>query len=408
MTWREDLRRVTIDGRKLVGASFRGVGFLVDSAERGGGRRVVVHEFPLRDDPFIEDLGRKARSFRVDGYVIGDDYLFQKNALIDALESTGSGPGELILPYYGGRAIRAICTSLSVRETRMDGGMAVFALEFAETPTQEPVPTEEVDSVGVVAASADAAVVATDAELAEQYDPAGLPAFALASAETALRNAAAALGERLSPVVSRTQEFAALTGQINLITAQAASLVREPAGLLEEFRAAITGLVDTIADAPGAVLDALVDAYSFELGGDVPATTTTRERERDNQVALSGALRRIVAAEAARLAPLVPYASIEEATDARDRVAGLLEEQAAGAADIAYPALVTLRSDVLRAVPGTAEFARIVTITRRVAIPSLLVAYQLYGSVDREDDVIARNNIQHPGFVSGDLRVISV
>jgi len=103
----------------------------------------------------------------------------------------------------------------------------------------------------------------------------------------------------------------------------------------------------------------------------------------------------------------VPYDSIEEATAARDQVAGLLDEQAQGAGDTAYPALVNLRSEVLRAVPGGAAFARVVTITRRVPVPSLLLAYQLYGSVDQEADVIARNNISHPGFVAGDLKVLS-
>jgi prophage DNA circulation protein len=404
MTWREDLRRVTIDGKQLVGASFRGVPFLVETVEVSTGRRIVVHEFPLRNDPFVEDLGRRARRFRVDGYVIGDDYLAKKNALLTALEA--EGPGELVIPYYDVR--RAIGDTVGVRETRADGGMAVFALEFTETPTQAPVPTEDVDSASEVATSADAAVVAAKAELAEQYDPAGLPAFALASAETALRNAAAGLGDKLAPVVSRTQEFATLTGQLALITARASSLVREPDDVLDAFRAAITGLAGAILDAPGAVLDALTDAYSVDLGPDAPTTTATRERERANQIALTGALRRVFAIEAARIAPLVPYASIEEATAARDRVAAQLEEQAAGAGDTAYPALVTLRSDVLRAVPGAAAFARVVTVTRRVAIPSLLLTYQIYGSVDREADVIARNGIRNPGFVVGDLKVLSV
>src|SRR5262245_27796266 len=119
MTWREDLRRIAIDGRELVGASFRGAPFLVESSERSGGRRVVVHEFPLRDEPFVEDLGKRGSVFRVDGYVIGDDYLTQRDALLAALEDE-SGPGELVHPYHGVR--RAVCVNLGVRETRSDGG----------------------------------------------------------------------------------------------------------------------------------------------------------------------------------------------------------------------------------------------------------------------------------------------
>ncbi|MGN6105104.1 MAG: DNA circularization protein [Kofleriaceae bacterium] len=404
MTWREDLRRVTIGGKQLVGASFRGVAFLVESAERGGGRRTVLHEFPLRDDPFVEDLGRKARPFRIDGYVIGDDYLSQRDALLAALEDT-AGPGELVHPYHG--VIRAICTTLSVRESRADGGMATFAIEFAETPAQSPAPTEVVDSVEQVSTSADAAHAATEAELVEKFDAAGLPAFARASAESVIAVAAEVLEAGLAPLISATQELAELTGRVALLTARAASLVTQPAEALDAFRSTIAGLAETIAGAPGAVARALIGAYFADVGRPVVGTTATRERERANQLALIGALRRAFAIEAARLLPRVPFATIDEATAARDQVAAMLEEQAAAAGDTAYPALVDLRSEVLRAVPGSSAFARVVTVTRAAAIPSLLLAYQLYGSVDLEPDILARNGIRNPGFVAGELKVLS-
>lgn len=405
MTWREDLRRVTLpDGRQLVGASFRGVSFFVESAVRSGGRRVVVHEFPLRDDPYVEDLGRRARTFSVDGYVVGDNYLTQRDVLLAALEDE-DGPGELVHPYHGVR--RAICVNVSVRESRANGGMATFAIEFAEAPTQAIAPASVVDSTEQVAGSADAAIEAIEAEFVEQYDPDGLPAFALESAETAFTGAVDGLKSALMPVVSATQELAALAGTVSLLTAQASSLVRQPSTVLDKFHATITALVETAAAAPRAVMDALVEAYAADLGPVVVATTATRERELANQNAIIRALRRIMAIEAARLAPRVPYESIDDATAARDAVAVQLEEQAKLAGDTAYPALVDLRSELLRAVPGGSTFARVVTVTRNATVPSLLLAYQLYGSVDREADILARNSIRHPGFIAGDLKVLS-
>jgi prophage DNA circulation protein len=408
--WREDLRTVTLpDGRQLIGASFRGVAFLVETVELSTGRRLVVHEFPLRNNPFVEDIGRSARRFLVEGYVIGDDYLVQKDALLTALES--EGPGELVLPYY--EIKRAIAGAVSTRETRSDGGIAVIAIEFVETPAQSLTPTEVVDSAEQVAATADAAVTATESEFAERYNPSGLPAFAVASATEALTKATEAIGATLGPVVKlapiadTTQEFAELRGSVEAITSNASSLIREPADVLGQFRATITRCVLAIRAAPGAVATALVEAYGADQGAAAPETTATRRRERANQLAITGALRRVMAIEAARLVPLATYDSIEAATAARDQVAGLLEEQAAGAGDTAYPALVTLRSDLLRAVPGSAVFPRVVTVTRNVPVPSLVLAYQLYGSVDQEADIIARNRIRNPAFVAGDLKVLS-
>jgi len=402
-TWRQNLRRVKFAGKEFIGASFRGVPFLVETSELSTGRRVAVHEFPLRDDPFVEDLGRRARKFRVDGYVIGDDYLVQRDALLDALEA--AGPGKLVHPYYGER--KAIGETTSVRETKADGGMAIFAIEFCETPQQAPTPTIAVDPTTQVGAAADAAQVAVQAEFAQAYNPVGLPSFALASAQTAVTVAAASLTARLGPVIADTQELAGLNSQLTILSASAAALVREPGTVITQFLTAIASLANTASSAPGALYTALVTSYSDTLGALAAATTATRARELANQLAITGALRRVMAIEAARLAPVVPYASIDDATAARDQVAGLLEEQAAGAGDTAYPALVDLRSKVLLAVPGGQQFARIVTVTRPVAVPSLLLAYQLYGSVDQEPDVVARNRIRHPGFITGELKVLS-
>jgi hypothetical protein len=259
-----------------------------------------------------------------------------------------------------------------------------------------------------VAARADTAVAAVKADFAAAYNPTGLPEFALVSAETALRNAAAGLGARLAPAVSDTQEHAALSGQVRTLTAHATTLVRQPANVLDAFRATITGLTDTVLRAPGAVMGALLEAYDVDLGPPAPEPTASRRRERANQLALTGALRRVLAIEAARLAPLVPYPSIEDAIAARDQVARRLDEQAEQAAgqDTTYQALVALRGEVQRAVPGNQVFPQLITITQSEPIPALVLAHRLYGSVDKEADIIARNRIRNPGFVSGELGVL--
>lgn len=406
MTWREDLRRVSFGGREMIGASFRGVPFFVDSSERSGGRRLVVHEFPLRDDPFVEDLGRRARPFRIEGYVIGDDYLAQKDALLSALEDV-AGPGELVHPYHGVR--RAACANFSVRESRTEGGAAQFAMEFAEAPAQSLVPVEAVDTAGQVAATADTAATAAASDLASELDVSGLPAFAVASSETAVAKTSVSLKDRLSSVATSGQELADLAGRLTAIGAEASYLVRNPLVLLSRLREAIIGMVDARTASPGEVMTALALAYRDPIETDVPVTTATRARELENQRVLTGALRRIIAVEAAALAPLVSYRSIEEATAAREQIASMLEEQAAGAGDAAYPALVSLRSAVLRAVPGGRAFARVVAVERGEPVSSLLLSYQLYGSVDMEADIIGRNRgrVAHPGFISGSLRVLS-
>lgn len=404
MTWKDDLRRVVINGRNLIGASFRSVPFFVDTSDLGGGRRIVVHQFPFRDDPYVEDLGKKARTFRLDGYVLGDDYLTQRDALLSALEDT-SGPGKLVHPYYG--VLTAICIDVGVSETKSEGGFAKFSLQFAEAPAQTPVPVAEVDQAGEVSDAADAANAASDAQLASDYNASNLPGYALGSAQTALTNATSSLKSNLAPVISATQELASLNAQATVLVATAAQLVTTPALIMGQFRNAIAALVTTALDAPEAMMNALISAYDVNMGTPVTPTTATRTQELANQTALIAALRRTFAIEASRLAPTVPFTSIDDALAARDSITALLDTEAEEAGDTAYGALVDLRAQMQQAVPGTSAFASIVTATRRTTLPSLLLTYQLYGSVDLESDVLARNDVMHPGFVVGTLKVLS-
>lgn len=84
---------------KITGkGSFAGVPFLIEETQSiDGGRRLVKHEYPLRDEGLNEDLGKKARTYNVACLVIGDDHIKQAEKLIEALEK---GKGELKHPYF--------------------------------------------------------------------------------------------------------------------------------------------------------------------------------------------------------------------------------------------------------------------------------------------------------------------
>lgn len=404
MSWQDDLRHVTIGGRLLIGASFRGVPFFVLSSDRAGGRRLVTHEFPLRDDPYIEDLGRRGRTFAVEGHVIGDDYVTQRDALMAALEDT-SGPGQLIHPYHGKRI--ALCASVTVKETVADGRMAILSIEFIEAPAQTLVPTAVADTSGQVSVSASAALASTQAEFTAGYKSAGMPSFSLLSAQNALSGLSSKLGALLAPIVQDTQELAHLNVEIKSIVSQAANLVRAPDVVLSTFANVLESIANTVADAPDKVMQAFVDTYGADLGALPPATTTTRQQEQANWLALTAALRRILAIEAAQLAPTATFGTLEDATAARDAITAMLDEQAEAAGDDAYPALVQLRADLVRAVPGDSVLARMITIERRTSVPSILLSYQLYGSTSQELDLVARNRVRYPGLMAGELQVLS-
>jgi prophage DNA circulation protein len=118
---------------KYQQASFRGVEFFIESADNGFGRRIVTHEFPKRDNPRNEDLGRKAREFSFSAYIVGDDYFQHRNDLINALEK--SGPGQLVHPYLG--VFSVVCQSSRSTESNAEGRICRFDLQFIEDVAEQ-------------------------------------------------------------------------------------------------------------------------------------------------------------------------------------------------------------------------------------------------------------------------------
>src|SRR5262245_43356359 len=89
--------------RSLLPASFRGAGFHVELSSFGSGRRIALHEYPKRDTPYAEDMGRRAKRIGVTGYLIGPNYLTPKARLNAALQE--EGPGTLVHPTMGELAV---------------------------------------------------------------------------------------------------------------------------------------------------------------------------------------------------------------------------------------------------------------------------------------------------------------
>jgi prophage DNA circulation protein len=79
-----------------------------------------------------------------------------------------------------------------------------------------------------------------------------------------------------------------------------------------------------------------------------------------------------------------------------------LDQQAETAGDDVYQVLTDLRAALVRAVPGDeSNLPRLLSFTPPTSAPSLVIVHRLYGNVDKDLDLVARNHLRHPGFVPG-------
>jgi len=131
---------------RLRQAMFKQAAFHVEAQGRVSGRRAVTHEYPKRDVPYTEDMGRAAVHYQITGYVIqrwaprqGDanygmmpwNYDMARDRLIAALED--GGPGRLVDPYQNRIGPQLFqCERYQVTESRDHGGYAQFEMAFVE------------------------------------------------------------------------------------------------------------------------------------------------------------------------------------------------------------------------------------------------------------------------------------
>lgn len=398
MAWRDQV------GRGI--ATFRGVPFYVETAERSGGRETVVHKFPLRDLPYVEDLGRAPLTFQVEGYVLGPDYLTQRNALLTALEE--AGPGELVHPYYGTLRV-AVTGPPRVRESMADGGMARFAVEFTQTADAPAYPSAAPAAADLVDADGVAVVAALREDLTARYTVAGLATSAVTRLAGIVTTAADALDAALSPIVNETQALAKLKADLTIIAAQANAMAQAPLDAVTAFVAVCESLADALT--PRSAIDGLLAAYAFEPADPRPdATTASRLVEREAYDALLGLVQTIEVVKAAQLAPGATYDSYDDAVAVRDALLAALDEQAEAASDDVYPTLLELRASLVQAVPGVdSDLPRLTTHVPAYTVPSLVLAHRLYGDIALEEDLVTRNRVVRPGFITGGvaLQVLS-
>jgi prophage DNA circulation protein len=123
---------------RLRPASFRGAQFHIEAGGKTSGRRTVLHEYPKRDDPYAEDMGRRARRWTLQAYVIGGnaqafdfDYTQARDALVSACEQEGSGL--LVHPTMGEMLVN--CETYSLVEGRQRGNYAELDIVFVEAGT---------------------------------------------------------------------------------------------------------------------------------------------------------------------------------------------------------------------------------------------------------------------------------
>ena len=147
----------TVWGDKpVMPATYKGARFHCEANAIESGRRIVQHEFPKKDLPYAEDMGRAAAMFTIRGYCIAypfdvddfyqRDYRPARNKLAQKLNEVGAGL--LQLPTY--LPLMVVCMRYRLTEEERFGGYGVFDMTFTEQGVDPTMYVPTADTAGQV------------------------------------------------------------------------------------------------------------------------------------------------------------------------------------------------------------------------------------------------------------------
>uniref|UniRef100_A0A6M3IV17 Putative DNA circulation protein n=1 Tax=viral metagenome TaxID=1070528 RepID=A0A6M3IV17_9ZZZZ len=448
----------------LIEASFRGAKFKVLDASTEVGRRNVLHEYPFKDTPYVEDMGASADRFTINAHIVQSrdndwDYFAERDALILALKT--EGPGTLKHPFYGEVTV-SVEGMVPITESFLEGGIARFAITFVQAGESIfPVPT--VDSTRGMDTVAETAINQVGDSFVSRFTAKALSARTVVSdlgktismiknTVLSVRGSMAAtvsgtlatLNEMKSTITTIVNSPTSIATFINSSISSALSLIGDPipvtGGSMGGWSGEYEGAVVSLPEDPVPLrlgeseVRAMVELSRFGesitvddpsmYGGlleDITVNSYNTAVEALNREVLVDMVRVLAIVNAVRVAVRVDYDSYDKAmevmnlvVDRIDELLILIGDQSADETyadydvykrmdDSVYLSLVQLRVTFIRIMKQIgADLARVVEYRVPPAvIPSLVLAYERYNDISRDEDIVNRNTpaVNHPGFL---------
>lgn len=430
---------------QLLPASFRGVAFQVKASSIKAGRRTVVHEYPQRDKPYVEDLGRATRQVTIDAFVVGTDYISQAQALLNAIEQEGSGT--LIHPWLGEMQV----TLSAVSELKFDTALGVATISFTATESGDlSFPKSGIDTLSGVLSSADTLTSSAISKFCDSIDTSVVSEYVHSALSGDLLDVLGVISNSdLAKAFDLEEGIADLISDgLSLISTDPKVFATTLAGSLGLSRWATTATAWTRV---GKQIGNLVGNEKMskgtkewnEIKNETAGMSANVRAQKQNRAAIESLTRQILIAQMVGVSAVIGTdadkasastaipalggeseeesissfvgstdspKSYDEMIEARDTTMNALDEEMfLEGEDEAYQALEDARTAVFECLTERADTqSQMVTIVPADIFPALVLAYDYHDDANRDREIAVRNNVVREGFCpASDTKVLS-
>lgn len=404
-------------------ASVRGVSFYVDEINGTSGRRAVPHAYPKRETGWTEDNGAVLGKQKIEAFCLGDDYLNQLADLLDALNKSGSC--ELVHPWWGRQQVQI--GEVSHRLTTKVGGFATVSFEVFEAGTNL-FPSAQSNTSDEVKESATEARDSNISDFDDAFDAEGLPSYAQESLFDQLTGYTDALQDFVLSLPDLPDEIGDWIDLAESFKDNLGDLLAYPGELAKQITDIIYDVHDLVTTPPDALkvytdVKNRIDGMATALNpGDSTASGNTSSDSVDEQTQQNSDLitqlyvNDLVIEQAVSLTDSLTamvteqnydtsWSDASNAATLASNVQTSIDDAALSSLDVGMmPSWRSLRN--LRVKLRTDINERVLllptvrSVTPTTTTPVALLAYQETGSTESRDNIVKRNKLRYPSFIT--------
>ena len=425
--------------------SYKGVPFQAAAVTKTIQRRQVLHEYPQRDIPYLEDLGKGATLYKVTAFLVGDNCVAQAKRLEKALLTVGAGTfvhpwdGALTVSVYQASNISYSNSELrycSLDITFVEAGELGYPNKLADGPT---LARQLADKLGLSAVSdfvesfkqtaayklVQAAIngtlletlgIISDAEIAQIL---GFVDEVTTFAEQAiglLTDEPRGFAEKLSSVLGLARfdsvetRWSGIVNQISQLTTS--EELNRRTNQFAQIPAVVSNLeAESLQDS--AAVETLTRKLLLEnaIGASTLIGTSLDTADTvDIDQSGSGDTSEDSGEDSERSDPDTVTTSVDELLEVRDHLIASIDNELQNPliSDGLFINLLQARSVVFSILTSKAEgLSRLLSIETPQIEPSLVLAYDYYDDASRSDEIETRNRVIHGAFCPRELRILS-
>ncbi len=388
----------------LVGASFRGVPFLVPSGTGEGGRHSIKHEYPDSNTRYVEDNGLVVPDYKMKCVIHGADALRRLRAFEAALNQVG--PGTLIHPIYGRRFVQVMGPFSTKHD---DNNVGVYEVDVTFAVTGPPIFPGLLSGIAasIVGMSAGALGIMFAAFQAGFTIPISI------ASQLALTSSVTSIVGQIAASFGTSEEVQSIANSVIKFPDE---LVSDPAALSASLEKAIQAPIDAVEEvSPADLWSGFIATYDTakQINDSAAATdadTLDKLARKNSQLILANTIEAAAICGLCSAAASKEYFTTDEVdTDSATIVRlfqGLIDDYGDAIGPDTRDALTDLVNETIVVLQNSAVTLPNVTKTSVWEMPASVMTYLLYDSDSNLPTIMSLNEAQNPILLDGVVNVL--